>query len=90
VLSARGGWVIQPGDQTPAGGHAVFLHGYDADWLYLNSWGERVVLSWDAFSTWCDEAYGLLSRDWLDTRGASPMGEAFEQVTVEFRAARAS
>ena len=90
ALGTRGAWVLEPGPQTIAGGHAVFVHGYDADWLYLSTWGMRIPMSWDAFSTWSDEAYGLLHRDWLDTHGETPMHEAFDAVTAEFRAARAA
>ena len=73
-----------------AGGHAVFLHGYDPDWLYLNSWGQRRRMDWGFLATFCDEAYALLSRDWLDTHGTTPMRETFMAMADELRAARAA
>ncbi len=83
-------WCAQASRPPSVGGHAVFVHGYDADWLYLNSWGERKRMDWGFFRTYCDEAYGLLSRDWLDTHGNSPMHESFDVVAKELRAARSA
>ncbi|MCQ8277858.1 hypothetical protein NFI95_05295 [Acetobacteraceae bacterium KSS8] len=83
-------WCAQASRPPSVGGHAVFLHGYDADWLYLNSWGERKRMDWGFFRNYCDESYGLLSRDWLDTRGHSPMHESFDVVAQELQAARSA
>ncbi len=83
-------WVAPTAPAPAAGGHAVFLHGYDGDWLYLNSWGERKRMDWGFFRSYCDEAYGLLSRDWLDTGGHTPMQESFETLAVELKAALAA
>jgi hypothetical protein len=83
-------WIVVP-NATIAGGHAVFLHGYDADWLYLNSWGERVRMSWGFLDAYADEAYGLVSREnFLDTHGDSPMREGLDALAVELQAARAA
>lgn len=83
-------WCAQATPAPVAGGHAVFLHGYDANWLFLNSWGERKRMDWGFFRTYCDEAYGLLSRDWLDTHATSPMREGFQTVAQELRAVRSA
>ncbi|MGI4851667.1 MAG: hypothetical protein ACRYGR_06970 [Janthinobacterium lividum] len=86
---ADGDWVVVP-NAVIAGGHAVYVHGYDADWLYLNTWGERRRMSWGFFDTYCDEAYGLLSREnWLGVHGITPMGEAFVALSDELAAAMA-
>ena len=91
VMTMRGAWVVQGNTVQPvAGGHAVFLHGYDDNWLYFNTWAERLPMSWELFSLICDEAYGLLHRDWLDIHGNSPMRESFDTVAQELRAARAA
>ena len=71
-----------------AGGHAVFVHGYDADGLWLNSWAERKRMEWGFLDAFCDEAYGLLSRDWLAVNGLSPANEDFARLADELRAAR--
>ncbi len=71
-----------------AGGHAVFVHGYDADGLWLNTWAERKRMEWGFLDAFCDEAYGLLSRDWLEVNGSSPMREDLLAMAAELRAAR--
>ncbi len=87
ALAQQSDWTVRATPAPIAGGHAVFLHGYDRDWLYLNSWGERKRMDWGFFRAYCDEAYGLLSRDWLDTAGRTPMRESFDSVAAELRAA---
>ncbi len=89
AVYAGADWVAPKQPYQIAGGHAVYLHGYDPDWLYLNSWGERKRMDWGFLGTFCDEAYGLLSRDWLDVHGTSPMRESFQTVADELRTARA-
>lgn len=83
-------WVVPRRPCRVAGGHAVFLHGYDPDWIYLNSWGRRRRMDWGFLHRFCDEAYGLLSRDWLGTHGTTPMRETFGAMADELRAARAA
>jgi len=89
IMQSGGNWVInESGDQTIAGGHALWLHGYDADWLHFNTWGERRQMSWDWFEVFCDEAYGLVSRqNWLGTTGFSPDHEDCDALIAEMRAA---
>lgn len=79
-------WSAQ-NDNTPIGGHAVFVHGYDADWLYLNTWGATRRMSWQFLQFFCDEAYGLVSREnWMGVDGVSPKGEALDALVAEMRA----
>ena len=88
---AEGAVWAAPKRRVPiAGGHAVFVHGYDADGLWLNSWAERKRMDWGFLDAFCDEAYGLLSRDWLEVNGSSPMREDLGAMANELRAARAA
>lgn len=86
-----GDWVFNPQrDNSIAGGHCVWLHGYDADWLYLNTWGEQKRMSWGFLRQFCDEAYGLVSRqNWTGISGLSPNGEALDALAAEMRASAA-
>ncbi|GBR03097.1 C1 family peptidase [Acetobacter oeni] len=81
-------WVIDPqADNTIAGGHAVWLHGYDQDWLYLNTWGAPKRMSWQFFSQFSDEAYGLISRqNWTTLQGVSPEHENLDSLVDELKA----
>jgi len=89
IMQTSGDWICQPtANQTIAGGHAVWIHGYDPDWLHFNTWGECRRMSWGWFEQFCDEAYGLLSRqNWLTIRGMSPQNEDMDALIAEMRAA---
>lgn len=82
-------WIYDPQrDNTIAGGHAVWLHGYDATGLELNTWGMTRRMSWDFLARFCDEAYGLVARQhWSDVHGVSPRGEALDALVLEMGAA---
>lgn len=64
-------WTVPAaGDQTPGfalgswGGHAVNAVAYDATGLTVITWGTRQPMSWDFFSTYCDEAWALIPALW--------------------------
>ncbi|AQS88292.1 hypothetical protein AA101099_1753 [Neoasaia chiangmaiensis NBRC 101099] len=89
IMQTGGDWALNAaGDQTVVGGHAIWLHGYDSDWLHFNTWGERKRMSWDWLTTYCDEAYGLVSRqNWLGINALSPNAEDVDALVAEMRAA---
>ncbi len=55
------------------GGHAVDVVGYDDTSLTVVTWGALQELSWSFWDRYCDEAYALLSVDFL-ANGKSPQG----------------
>lgn len=68
-------------DEAIAGGHAVWVHGFDENWLYLNTWGRRKRMTYEFFLKYCDEAHALVSRlDWTNTKSNTPLGMSIEQV----------
>ncbi|OUJ14198.1 hypothetical protein [Acetobacter sp. DsW_063] len=83
-----GDWDYSPTrDNSIAGGHCVWLHGYDADWFYLNTWGDDKRMSAAFMRQFCDEAYGLVSRqNWTTVYGVSVNGEALDALVAEMRA----
>ena len=48
------------------GGHAVPVVAYDSTGVYCITWGSLLRMTWPFFAEYCDEAYGLLSQDWID------------------------
>ena len=58
------------------GGHAICIGEYDdiAKEFVCITWGKRQRMSYDFFTTYCDEAYAALSDDWLNTTGLAPCG----------------
>jgi len=55
------------------GGHAVCAVGYDARVVYFASWGALYQMTWDFYTTYTEEAYALVSQDFLNS-GKTPSG----------------
>ena len=56
------------GDDRPGswGGHAVDVVRYGAAGLTIVTWGSLKEMTWSFWDRYCDEAYCILSRDFLD------------------------
>jgi hypothetical protein len=74
-------WVVPPqgpvGDAAPnpKNGHCIPAVGYDARNLYVVTWGALKSMSWQFFDAYMDEAFAVLSGDWISTKvGTSPSG----------------
>lgn len=48
------------------GGHAVDIVRYGADTLTVVTWGRLLDMTWSFWDRYCDEAYCILSADFLD------------------------
>jgi hypothetical protein len=62
------------GDGEPGswGGHTVPVVEYDPRGLTCISWGKQHRMTWQFYSTYSDEAYAVLSPDWIEKNGCSP------------------
>jgi len=70
-----GSWSQQPGaDTSIEGGHCVYLTGYGSQGFTLVSWGATYTANWDFWTAYVDEAYALVSTDWLKQSGQAPSG----------------
>ncbi len=56
------------------GGHAVPAIAYDAVGLTVITWGAPLNMTWDFFKTYCDEAYAIISPDFLGGANETPGG----------------
>ena len=56
------------------GGHCVPLVGYNAIGPVCVTWGALKQMTWAWWTTYSEEAYALLSPDWLRATGADPAG----------------
>ena len=56
------------------GGHAVNIVAYDADGLTCITWGDTKRMTWAFWRAYCDEAYALISTDFLRGDGKTPDG----------------
>ena len=54
------------------GGHAAPVMAYSPKTLTCITWGERLKMSWNFFRGYCDEAYAVVSADWVEKSGLSP------------------
>jgi hypothetical protein len=72
-------WSVTPagttGDDAPGswGGHAVPVVAYDARSLTVVTWGALQTMTWGFWAAYCDEAYAILSPDFLKPKGGQPV-----------------
>ncbi|HUC63271.1 MAG TPA: hypothetical protein VMF53_15080 [Alphaproteobacteria bacterium] len=66
VWSVPPGGAVGPGAPGSWGGHAVPVVGYDARGLTVVTWGALKRMTWQFWGAYCDEAYAVLSQDWID------------------------
>jgi hypothetical protein len=69
------------GDGAPYswGGHAIPIVGYGIDGegnkgVEIVTWGQIYDATWGFLSLYCDEAYAVLSQDWIEKDKQSPSG----------------
>jgi len=65
------------------GGHCVPLVGYNETGPICVTWGAVKQMEWDFWRVYGDEAYALLSRDFLDTAEAAPNGVPWAQLQAD-------
>lgn len=56
------------------GGHMLYLCGYDQYYVTFITWGKVQRATWAWLQKYSDEAYAVLSRDWLNHFEQSPQG----------------
>jgi hypothetical protein len=73
-------WVVPPtgpvGDAAPnpQNGHCIPAVGYDADQLWIVTWGSLKSMSWDFYNAYADESYAIVTTDFIGSSGESPTG----------------
>ena len=79
-------WVVPAGGPTgdaapnPENGHCIPAVGYDTTNLYVVTWGEVKTMSWGFYFAYADEAFAVLSGDWMEADGLAPPG--FDLATL--------
>jgi hypothetical protein len=63
------------GDGAPGSwrGHAVPVVAYDARSFTVVTWGALQTMTWGFWAAYCDEAYAILSPDFLKPKGGQPV-----------------
>jgi nucleoside phosphorylase len=73
-------WVVPPqgpvGDAAPNpnNGHCIPAVAYDARNLYVVTWGEVKSMSWQFYDAYSDEAFAVLSEDFIQANGQNIVG----------------
>jgi hypothetical protein len=81
-------WVVPPqgpvGDAAPnpQNGHCIPAVAYDQRNLYVVTWGAVKSMSWQFYATYADEAFAVLSKDFL-TKDKAPAGFDLAQLTAD-------
>ena len=72
-------WAVE-GNSNIEGGHCIFAIGYDAETITIISWGQKYKMTWEFFSKYCEEAYAIISQDWIETSGKTPLGLTTDEL----------
>lgn len=54
------------------GGHAVNICAFDANYVTVVTWGALKKVTWKFLDHYMDEAYSVLSQDFIDSKGIAP------------------
>ncbi len=82
-------WSVPPGGMTGDGakgswgGHAVPVVAYDSRGVTVVTWGALQTMTWSFWESYCDEAYAILSKDYLDGKKKSPQGFSMAQLQAD-------
>jgi hypothetical protein len=84
-------WSVPPqgktGDGAPGswGGHAVPVVAYDARGVTVITWGAPQIMTWSFWEAYCEEAYAILSPDFLTAKNANPQGFNLQQLLTDLQ-----
>ena len=78
-------WTVS-GDATILGGHCIIATGYDAQYVYIVSWGKVVPAAWAWLAAYCEEAWAVVSPMWAGEGGKDPEGVDLSGLGAEFAA----
>jgi hypothetical protein len=82
-------WSVPPGGPTGDGkpgswgGHAVPVVAYDSRGVTVVTWGALQTMTWSFWEVYCDEAYAILSKDYLDGKKQAPQGFSMAQLHAD-------
>ena len=82
--------VVGDGKTGPAapgswGGHAVDVVAYDEQGLTVVTWGALVRMTWAFWDAYVDEAYAIVSRDFLTAKGETPEGFDLQALLADLK-----
>lgn len=69
---------------TALGGHAVPVVGYDADHVFVVTWGQVRAMSWGCLAAVTDEAWVAVLPEWFSAAGVDPTGLDLHALGEDF------
>lgn len=82
-------WSVPPGGTTGEGkpgswgGHAVPVVAYDTRGVTVVTWGALQQMTWSFWEAYCEEAYAILSTDYLTGKQKTPQGFDMTQLQAD-------
>ncbi len=82
-------WSVPPGGTTGDGkpgswgGHAIPVVAYDSRGVTVVTWGALQTMTWTFWEAYCDEAYAILSPDYLNDKQEAPQGFSMKQLQAD-------
>ena len=82
-------WSVPPGGTTGDGkpgswgGHAVPVVAYDSRGVTVVTWGDLQKMTWSFWEAYCEEAYAILSHDYMTKKKTSPQGFNMSQLQAD-------
>ena len=74
-------------DKNILGGHCIVLVGYDPTYVTAVTWGATVKISYAWLNTYMDEAYAIISPQWVEAGGVNtPTGLNLTQLEADLAA----
>ncbi len=76
------------GDGAPSswGGHAVQCIAFTNQYIVCVTWGQLKTMTWEFWNAYVEEAWALVSRDWLKSNGVSPSGFKYDELIADMAA----
>lgn len=84
-------WSVPPGgltgDGRPGswGGHAVPVVAYDVRGVTVVTWGALQMMTWSFWEAYCDEAYAIISNDYLTAKKVTDDGFSMQQLQADLQ-----
>jgi hypothetical protein len=84
-------WVVPPEGPVAGAapnqnnGHCIPAVGYDATNIYVITWGAVKSMSWQFYDAYADEAFAIVSQDFVDLAGQDPVGFSRTQMLRDLK-----
>jgi hypothetical protein len=82
VWAVPPGGPVGPGAPGSWGGHAIPVVAYNRRGLSVITWGATKRMTWGFLSTYADEAYAVVSQDWI-SKVSNVSASGFDLATLE-------